>query len=50
METARATDDAAFLAWSSATGLLQQEGLRIDSGAAFAADGHEKPRRRQASG
>lgn len=28
-------NDAAFLAWRSATGLLQQEGLRIDSGAAF---------------
>jgi AcrR family transcriptional regulator len=38
-------NDAAFLAWSSATGLLQQEGLRIDSGAAFATDGHPEKKK-----
>ncbi|GHT94736.1 TetR family transcriptional regulator [Betaproteobacteria bacterium] len=35
--------DAAFLAWRSATGLLRQEGLRIDSGAAFTAAEMKNP-------
>jgi AcrR family transcriptional regulator len=33
-----ANNAAAFLAWRSAAGLLQQEGLRIDPGAAFDPD------------